>query len=108
MDDDFLREQRRAIERMNEMYRDRQIKTGGYKMPPAPPFVRVNGVGEVAEKEGAYKNKETAENKSEKVNKAKLDKNSNQTNSNMDNLYYYYTSTTNLNNNHLSKLEYYQ
>jgi len=39
---EFLQEQRRAIERMNEMYKGQQIKTGGFKMPPAPSFVKVN------------------------------------------------------------------
>lgn len=39
---DFLEQQRRAIERMNEMHLKQQIKTGGYKMPPAPPFVKLN------------------------------------------------------------------
>ena len=41
-DNDFLEQQRRAIERMNEMYSKQQIKTGGYPMPPAPSFVRIN------------------------------------------------------------------
>lgn len=39
---DFLEQQRRAIERMNEMHLKQQIKTGGYKMPPAPSFVKLN------------------------------------------------------------------
>lgn len=39
---DFLEQQRRAIERMNEMHLKQQIKTGGYKMPPAPSFVKIN------------------------------------------------------------------
>lgn len=39
---DFLEQQRRAIERMNEMHLKQQIKTGGYKMPPTPPFVKLN------------------------------------------------------------------
>lgn len=38
---DFLEQQRRAIERMNEMHRRSQIKTGGYPMPPAPSFVKL-------------------------------------------------------------------
>lgn len=41
-DNDFLEQQRRAIERMNEMHLRQQIKTGGYPMPPAPSFVKVN------------------------------------------------------------------
>ena len=39
---DFLEQQRRAIERMNEMHLKQQIKTGGYKMPPTPSFVKLN------------------------------------------------------------------
>lgn len=52
-DNDFLEQQRRAIERMNEMYEKQQIKSGGYKMPPVPSFVKVTNVEE-------QKNKETA------------------------------------------------
>lgn len=47
---EFLQEQRRAIERMNEMYKGQQIKTGGYKMPPAPSFVKVNNNDSFLEK----------------------------------------------------------
>jgi hypothetical protein len=62
---------------MNEMYRDRQIKTGGYKMPPAPPFVRVNGSGFGSENEhiNAIKEESRKEEKgNEKVTQNKVNK----------------------------------
>ena len=39
---DFLEQQRRAVERMNEMYRMQQMNSVSHKMPAAPDFVKVN------------------------------------------------------------------
>ena len=38
---DFLEQQRRAIERLNEMSERSKINAGSHQMPPAPDFVRV-------------------------------------------------------------------
>ena len=39
---DFLEEQRRAVERMNEMYRQQQIKSTRHPRPATPDFVKLN------------------------------------------------------------------
>lgn len=57
---DFLEQQRRAIERMNEMHLKQQIKMGGYKMPPTPPFVKVNNDFEKTTDVTELKNKDTS------------------------------------------------
>lgn len=39
---DFLEQQRRAVERMNEMYRRQQMNSVSHKMPATPDFVKLN------------------------------------------------------------------
>ena len=72
---DFLEQQRRAIERMNEMHLKQQIKTGGYKMPPTPPFVKVNNDFEKTTVVTELKNKDTSSDFKEPQEKPKNTKN---------------------------------
>ncbi len=44
-DNDFLRQQQAAVERMREM-NARSQQNGGYKMPPVPNFVKLSGNGQ--------------------------------------------------------------
>ena len=44
-DNDFIRQQQAAVERMREM-NARSQQNGGYKMPPVPNFVKLSGNGQ--------------------------------------------------------------
>ncbi len=43
--EEFILEQQRAVERMKEMSAQSKFEQSSHKMPPVPPFVRVNRTG---------------------------------------------------------------
>lgn len=43
--EDFMLEQQRAVERMKEMSAQSKFEQASHKMPPVPPFVKVNRPG---------------------------------------------------------------
>lgn len=74
---EFVREQQAAVERMREMNARAQINTDTtHRMPPAPSFVRVNENRQY-QKQDTYKNKNTATETNTKNNSTPLIQNQN-------------------------------
>lgn len=59
-ENDFMRQQQAAVERMREMNARAAKASGGSKMPPVPPFVRVppQGINEIKEENKKEENTE--------------------------------------------------
>ncbi|MBE6732810.1 MAG: hypothetical protein E7561_02300 [Ruminococcaceae bacterium] len=68
---DFLEEQRRAVERMNEMYRRQQIKSGSHPRPATPNFVTLNT--ERPHTDGRVKAENSSNNSNQSTEKIKND-----------------------------------
>ncbi len=66
---DFLEEQRRAVERMNEMYRRQQIKSGSHPRPATPDFVTLNTERPHTDERAKTVNSNNNSNKSTEKNK---------------------------------------
>ena len=74
-DSDFARQSKEAVEKMREMNSRARVNNGGQNMPPAPPFVRMQGNRQgTAPQKQRQTNTQRQENPVPKINEMKYNK----------------------------------